>query len=245
MIKNNVFSQNRISFIYLTIFLILVNLIGISTGDLPLSRLLRLCSVSCFLILYYLAPGPRNRWITFAISVLFLRDIFFQFYELWWGYKLYLGLGSVAYLLLIADSLPRLRRLKFNPGVISITLLLILINTYTLYTLMGMLSHTFNDPLEVILFYLYGALLIVMAVTAVINNNRYNSDRSLNYLFLVLAFIFSDIAALFAYYFGFENLYYADRIFFIMAAGFLANYGLNERNARQEFFEYEMIDKKL
>ena len=245
MMKITSYHRNRNSLIYLTVFLVLVNLVAIAMGNLQISRLVRLCSLAFFVTYYLLANGQKNKWITIALSVLLLKDIFFQFYEFSWGYKFYLGLGSLAYFCILKDRLPGVSNMSFNPVIIGITVLLVLANTYTLYMLMGMLSYTFNDNFEIALFYVYGALLIIIAVGAVINNNKYNSNRSLVYLFLALAFIFSDIAALFAYYFGQEELYYIDRLFFIAAGGLLLNYGLNTQDAREEFYQYEMIDKKL
>ena len=126
-----------------------------------------------------------------------------------------------------------------------ITTALIAANTYTLYSIMDMLSYEFNDALEVGLFYFFGAVMMVMAVVAIGYNNKFNSNRSLLYIYLVFAFIFADVAALLAYYFGVPEFYYLDRLLVITGVLLLVNYGSNYKSAKEEFYQYEMIDKKL
>ncbi|HCQ77352.1 MAG TPA: hypothetical protein DIV44_11135, partial [Leeuwenhoekiella sp.] len=65
------------------------------------------------------------------------------------------------------------------------------------------------------------------------------------YIFFAFGFIFSDIAALFAYYFEFEIFYFFDRFFFLGAMAMLVQYGLNYESVKEEFYQYEMIDKNL
>ena len=65
------------------------------------------------------------------------------------------------------------------------------------------------------------------------------------YIYLVFAFIFADVAALLAYYFGVPEFYYLDRLLVITGVLLLVNYGSNYKSAKEEFYQYEMIDKKL
>ncbi|WP_290478478.1 MULTISPECIES: hypothetical protein [unclassified Leeuwenhoekiella] len=188
-----------------------------------------------------------NIWTVSALTLLFIRDIFFQFYEQGWGYKFYLIFGTLFYLTVVFERLPKFSELKFKPGVVLVTSLLVALNTYTLYIIMNMqmVTYTFHDNLEPILFYIYGAAMMVLGVQAILYNNKYNSNRSLLYIFFAFGFIFSDIAALFAYYFEFDLFYFFDRFFFIVATGLLVKYGLNFESVKEEYFQYEMIDKKL
>ena len=87
--------------------------------------------------------------------------------------------------------------------------------------------------------------MMLLGVEAIAYNNKYNSTRSLIYTFFAFGFVFSDIAALFAYYFGFDIFYYFDRILFLSALGMYVHYSLNYESIREEYFQYEMIDKKL
>lgn len=228
----------------ITVFLlILVNIIILLTLDLQLSRLARLISVAGFFVFYISTGKLKNIWVYIALSLFLGQEIFFQFYENSWGYKGYMILGSLAYTVIIVECLPKFNLKPLKPGLITVAILLILANTYTLNIIIDMLSLDFRDNFEIILFYVYGAFMMVLGLIAVIYNNKYNSNRSLRYIFFAFCFIFSDIAALFAYYFGFEFFYIFSRLFFLIGIGIFVSYGLNFEIAREELYEYEMINK--
>lgn len=231
---------------FLSVFLLL-NLGVIGFYDLETSRLVRLVSIFSFLLYYVVAKKILNIWTITALLVLLIRDIFFQFYEQGWGYKFYLIFGTLFYLTIVLERLPKVSQIKFNPGVVLVTGLLVAANTYVLYIIMNMqmVTYTFHDSLEPILFYIYGAAMMVLGVQAISYNNKYNSNRSLMYIFFAFGFIFSDIAALFAYYFEFDVFYFFDRFFFISATALIVKYGLNYESVKEEYYQYEMIDKKL
>ncbi|MFI8379435.1 hypothetical protein [Leeuwenhoekiella sp. NPDC079379] len=238
-------SRDRIYFILFVTLAILVNLTVIAYMDLETSRLIRLITVFIFFIYYTLNRGFLNIWMLSVLAFFFVKDVFFQFYEEAWGYKLYLIFGTLGYLTIVLERLPKLSEIKFKPGIVLITTILVAANTYTLYIIMNMVSYTFHDGVEPVLLYLYGASMMLLGVEAIAYNNKYNSTRSLIYTFFAFGFVFSDIAALFAYYFGFEIFYYFDRFLFLSALGMYVHYSLNYESIREEYFQYEMIDKKL
>ena len=244
-------SQNtkteRVIFITLLVIAVLANLSVIAYFDLETSRFLRLITIFLFLVYYSVAKDIFNIWTVSTLSLFFIRDIFFQFYEEPLGYKIYLIVGTLCYLTIVLERLPKISEIKFRPSVILVTSLLVAVNTYTLYIIMNMqmVTYTFHDTLEPILFYIYGAAMMVLGVQAISYNNKFNSNRSLLYIFFAFGFIFSDIAALFAYYFEFDVFYYFDRFFFITALALLVKYGLNYESVKEEYYQYEMIDKKL
>ena len=227
--------------------LIVINLTIIALTDLETSRLTRLISIGTFFAYYLIKKELLNLWTVIAFLFFIGRDIFFQFYEEPWGYKSYLILGTLCYLTIVFERLPKISQINFKPGVVLITLILVAANTYTLYVIMNMsmVTYTFHDGVEPILLYVYGAAMMVLGVQAIAYNNKYNSNRSLLYIFFAFGFIFSDIAALFAYYFEFEIFYFFDRFFFLGAMAMLVQYGLNYESVKEEFYQYEMIDKNL
>jgi len=222
-----------------------INAAVIFFGSIEHSRLARMLTILFVTIFFYLENKVNNIWILAVLVLFCIRDIFFQFYEQSWGYKGYLIFAILAYATLLFERLPKIRDLKITPGFMVITTALIAANTYTLYSIMDMLSYEFNDALEVGLFYFFGAVMMVMAVVAIGYNNKFNSNRSLLYIYLVFAFIFADVAALLAYYFGVPEFYYLDRLLVITGVLLLVNYGSNYKSAKEEFYQYEMIDKKL
>ncbi|HEA30738.1 MAG TPA: hypothetical protein ENH91_12245 [Leeuwenhoekiella sp.] len=226
-------------------FLVFINILVVLIADLQISRFARLVTVAGLVIFYIFNRQLKNIWVGIALSCFLLQELFFQFYEQSWGYKGYMLMGGLAYSIIILECLPKFTLKVLNSGLIAVAVLLIIANTYTLYVIIDMLSLDFKDNLDVFLFYLYGALMMILGLIAIAYNNKYNSTRSLRYTLLVFCFIFSDIAALFAYYFGFEFFYIFSRLFFITAIGLFISYGLNYEIAREEIYQYEMIDKKL
>ncbi len=231
--------------IYLIVFFILCNLCVIYSCDLEHSRLFRLVTGAVFFVYYFSKKEFNDKRLTLVLLFLLLRDVFFQFYEVDWGCKGYMFLGVLIFIAMILERQPALRGEKISGITFLISAALILANIYGLITLMSAISHAFNDGIEVALFYLYGALMIVVGAVAITYNNKYNSTRSLYYVMLVSGFIISDIAALFAYYFGFETFYYIDRLCFVISLGLLVNHALNYDRAREEIFQFEMIDNNL
>ncbi|MEH6405900.1 MAG: hypothetical protein V7767_01335 [Leeuwenhoekiella sp.] len=230
--------------LYGTGILIILNLLIIGLYDLQVSRAARLFSVIIFSVYYLSVNKPKNLKISLVFIFFIIREIFFQFYETSFGFKIYLLFAFCAYLTLIIDRLPKMNSLRINRGVILVTIVLIIANSYTLLTLMDLLSYSFRDSFEIGLFYLYGAMMIIMGVAAVHYNNKYNSTRSLHFLYFVFAFIITDIASLFAYYFGFEMFYFISRLFFLIALGLLSDYGLNKASAQEENHQYDMINSE-
>jgi hypothetical protein len=224
--------------------LILLNIIILLTLDLKLSRLARLVSVAAFFVFYISTGKLKNRWVSIALAFFLGQEIFFQFYENPWGFKGYMILGSLAYTMIIVECLPKFNFRSISPRLISVAILLILANVYTLNVIIDMLSLSFRDNFEIFLFYVYSAFIMVLGFIAVVYNNKYNSTRSMRYTFIAFCFIFSDIASLFAYYFGFEFLYIFSRLFFLIGIGLFVSYGLNSEIAREEIYEYDMINKK-
>lgn len=239
--------KSQAVFITILIILLALNIGVIYFYNLEVSRFARLITIFAFGIYYAATKKITNVWTVSAITLLFTRDLFFQFYEQGWGYKLYLIIGTLCYLTIVLERLPKFSELKFKLNVILITSLLVALNTYTLYIIMNMqmITYTFHDAIEPILFYIYGAAMMILGVQSILYNNKYNSNRSLLYVFFAFGFIFSDIAALFAYYFEFDMFYFFDRFFFITATALLVKYGLNYESVKEEYFQYEMIDKKL
>lgn len=154
-------------------------------------------------------------------------------------------LGLLCYVNIIMERLPRFSSFKFKPWVILIALFLIAANTYILYVVLHMdvVTYTFHDAFEPILFCMYGAAMIILGIQAISYNSIYNNQRSLYYTFFVFGFIASDVTSLFAYYFGFEMYYFFDRFFFLTTLGIFVNYGLKYEGVKEEVNQYGMIDR--
>ena len=227
--------------------MLLVNIIVVLTTDLQVSRVTRLITVSVLFIFYISTKQVKNMWVSLGFCCFLLRDIFVQFFEQPLGFKGCILFGCISYIVIILECLPKFSLKKINLGLIAFATLLILANTCALHFIIEMLSLHFRDGFEVFLFYIYGAFMIMMCLIAISYNNKYNSTRSLRYILLVFLFyFFRPLWFLFAYYFEFEFFYILYSMFFV--PGYLdysQAMGLNNEIAREEIYQYEMINKNL
>lgn len=242
---NLILTSNRNWAFTIAVFLLIfVNILPILTMDLHISRLARLISVALLFVFYISRKKSKNIWVTIALSLFVGQQIFHQFYENAWGYKGYMILASLAYLAIIVECLPKFDFKQFRPWLIIVAVLLILANTYTLYIFIDALIVGLRNSSEIFLFYVKGSSVVLLLIIAVFYNNKYNSTRSLRYIFFTFCFTFSDIAVLFAYYFGFEYVYLISRLFFLIGIGLLVSYGLNSEIDREEIYEYDIVNGK-
>lgn len=239
----SIFEKNW-TFTIAVFLLILLNILLVFTLDVKSSRLARLISVAVFFAFYILTKKSKNIWVCIALSFFLGQEIFLQFYENAWAYKGFMIFGTLAYMIIIVECLPRFDFNYIRPWLIIVGIILVLANTYTLYVFIDTISLNLRNNFEIFLIYAKGFLVVILGITAVFYNNKYNSTRSLRFFLFVLCFIFSDIAILLAYYFGFEFFYLFSRLFFLTGIGLFVNYGLNFEIAREEIYEYEMVNKK-
>jgi len=184
----------------------------------------------------------RNLFVLGALLFFLGKDIAIQGYETYVGNIFYLLFGILAYGALIAERLQKLRTIKISSSLIFVSVLLVSANTYTLYIILDMIDYSFQNPFQVILFYTYGAFMMLMAITAVAYNNLYNSTRSFIFTLLVFSFVTSDISSLLAYYYKIDFCYYIDRISYLLGFVFLVNYGLNYELEREEKEQLELLE---
>ncbi|RMB56229.1 hypothetical protein EAX61_15340 [Dokdonia sinensis] len=183
----------------------------------------------------------RNNYVLAVLFFFLLKDIFIQSYEEGVGYIMYLAFGILAYTTLVIERLPKLKEITLNKTLVFVSILLITANTYTLHVIMNMIGFVFESTTQVAMFYMYGAFMMILSVSAVAYNNQANSNRSLLFTFMVFAFILSDVTSLFAYYFGIEFCYYIDRVSYLLGFAFLINYGLNFSLIREEKQQLEQL----
>ena len=118
-------------FIILIVIAAIINLGVIAFMDLESSRLTRLVTIVLLFCYYLFKKEKINLWTVVAFVFFISRDVFFQFYEEAWGYKTYLILGTLCYLTIVLERLPKISEINFKPGVVLVTLFLVAANTYT------------------------------------------------------------------------------------------------------------------
>ena len=235
------FLWKRHRFLVIAIILLLVNSGVIYFTDLTHSRQIRLFSTASFLLFYLLSNKKRNVFILATLLFFLGKDIAIQGYESYVGNIVYLLFGILVYGTIILERLQKIRNIEISSSLIFLSVLLVTANTYALYNILDKIGHSFENTFQIILFYTYGAFMMLMAIVAVAYNNLYDSKRSFIFILLVFSFVISDVSSLFAYYYEIDFCYYIDRISYILGFVFFVNYGLNLTLVREEKEQLELL----
>ena len=225
----------------ITTFLVLVNAAAVFTADLEIMRIIRLCTIAVFRVYYISRTSHKSIIVLTILASLLARDIAVLFYETEIGHKMYLILGIVAYGTICLERGDMLKVISRDKSALLFTLIFIVFNTFALNEITSLVNLGFQGPFEPYLFYIYGVFMIVFASTAIIYNQVFNSNRSLAYILFMICFLTSDVTSLFAYYFGYDMLFYADRVVYAIGLG-LFSYTVIETNSQlEEAEQYEML----
>ena len=225
----------------ITTFLVLVNAAAVFTADLEIMRIIRLCTIAVFIVYYISRTSHKSIIVLTILASLLARDIAVLFYETEIGHKMYLILGIVAYGTICLERGDMLKVISRDKSALLFTLIFIVFNTFALNEITSLVNLGFQGPFEPYLFYVYGVFMIVFASTAIIYNQVFNSNRSLAYILFMICFLTSDVTSLFAYYFGYDMLFYADRVVYAIGLG-LFSYTVIETNSQlEEAEQYEML----
>jgi len=227
--------------IILVILILGINLYSVYRFDLQPMRVVRSVSTLIFLIVYFLLTTCRNRWVTWALVILTLRDFIHLFFERSWGAELFLALSTITYILFIIERIPFLRVSGFKKSSFSLAALFSLGNIVILYVLSGFVEHQMLDVLELPLFYCLGGSLIILVSSAYYYNFTLNSNRSLLFALMVTGFIIADICACLAYFSDYESLWYVDRLFYALSLGCLICFAIDSEGASREQEDIDIL----
>ncbi len=222
-------------------FAILINVIAVITSDLEIMRVVRLITIGIYIAYYFLRVSQKSFIVIAILLSLMARDIAVMFYETNLGHKMYLILGVIAYATICLERGDILKVISRDKSALIFTLVFIVLNTFALNEITKLVSIGFQGPFEPYLFYVYGVFMIVFGATAIIYNQVYNSNRSLAYILFMISFLTSDVTSLFAYYFGYELLFYVDRVAYAVGLG-LFSYTITATSSQiEEAEQYDML----
>lgn len=132
---------------------------------------------------------------------------------------------------------------RFSMTLIVFGVAIIILNIFNVFYLSDIIIPSLDNDAQFILFFTQSAVMLFMALFAFLYNESYEGKQSLNLLLCVIAFIFSDLGGLVAYFFGYEPAYYAERTFYLIAVAFLVDYIINFQPAADTVSE--LSDSKL
>ncbi|WBL26590.1 hypothetical protein [Zunongwangia sp. HGR-M22] len=227
--------ENR-KFITLSIvFWIILNISTLLVFDDNFGRWMRFTTSAFYLIaLVFIKTFDWRLFLAFLLfaicdfSVIYYEDPIFST-------AAFVSRG-LAFVTVSSIGFVKLKRFRISKVELLVGLLLIALNCFLLFELESMMSLQNHEQLEQLSFYIFAGITIITMIIAVSYNNRYNNKKSLFYLGTVLWMILSDLSFFIAYYLGFTEFYYPDRIFNILGSGFLALFATTTYKEKLEFF---------
>ncbi len=210
----------------------------------------KVVSILILLTFYYLFRKHMESVFLTIFLLFFLGDLFsaINFGEM--AHKLSKAFYLGSYLLLIFVLMGKLKHIKYE-GVVSIYLVLVLLlNSYFLYLLFGMVKENFSDNVNLVLYICHGVTLMAMAFLAFAVYLSNESRQSIIFLVLVFSFVFSDvlkyICNLYVYYWIFEyagNMLHLASLSLLYLYVYNRNTSVNNREAFQESFVIRNSEK--
>ena len=173
--------------------LLLCTTVAICFDMLIVSQIVKLVTVTLLLTFYFCQLNKMANVFIVTFLVFFIGDAFsvFGFGDI--SSKLskvaYLG----AYLLLIFVLLGKLKRVKFEGLVTVYLVLVLLLNSYFLYTLYGVAKSNFVDNTNLIIYICHGITLIALTYFSFAVYLSRETAQSITFLLMVFCFVFSDV----------------------------------------------------
>ncbi|MCW9038158.1 hypothetical protein [Altibacter sp.] len=213
----------------LCIIFLVINMATVALLPIELSRLVRVSTT--LLLLLFLSYHRGHKQLIVFLGILFfaLRDSLIIDYETEFNKTFVFIITIFAYLLLVSVPLKKLRLSKSTPVIIIFVLTLIALNVFNVYYLSDVVRNELDTPYQLVLFFVQGAVLIVLGFVGFMYNERVEGKTPLIYLYFVLCFILSDLCGLAAYFFKFEPAYFPERAFYIIGLVLLVNFSLNQK----------------
>ncbi len=210
-------------FTLLMSLLIIANFSAIYYLDNHTDRWFRFASTLIVLFIYiskYL-QSKRLLWIVILFT---LCDFFLIYYEIPFLKNSVYVSRILAYLLLIQVIVPSLSKLKLNLITLSIAVFTIVIDLYLINEMAESLPASDQNFIFLVLFYLLGIISLVLGATCLSYLNRYSDKKAFFLVVVSFGFILSDIFYYNAYYLGFQEFFYLDRLTNITGLGALVLY---------------------
>lgn len=172
------------------------------------SKITKFLSVIVLLSLYFTV---RNRMANVFLTIFlfsFLGDVFGVFHIGELSDKLSTTFYLGSYSLITFVLLGKLKRIKYE-GLVSVYLIVVLLlNSYFLYVLYGVVKDNFSDSVNLTLSISHGIAIIAMTFFAFAVYLSQETTQSIIFLVMVFCFAFSDvlnyICDLYVYFWAFE-----------------------------------------
>ena len=200
-------TPNRV-LVMLMLATIVINGIAIYFSNAMISNITKITCILVLLSLYFMVHQRMANVFLTIFLFSFIGDAFYVFNLGDLSSKLSTTFYLGSYCLLVFVLLGKFKRIKYE-GLVSIYLIIVLLlNSYFMYILYGMLKDSFSDNVNLVLSICHGVLLIAMSFLAFAVYLSQETTQSIIFLVMVCCFVFSDIlnyiCSLYVYYWVFE-----------------------------------------
>ena len=216
--------SSNLGLLHLSILLILANLAVIYFFDLETSRTVRMGSCLGLFVYVLVTRGFHKSILLLGLFLMLARDATVLAYELPVFRTLSLVCTILVYGTIGFFIFKRLPTFKIDLRMMWFTIAIIVLNVFNVYYLSDIIIPVLDNDVQLFLFFIQSAVMLFMGFFAFLYNETYDGKQSLILLLSVFAFIFSDLSGLAAYFFGYEPAYYAERVFYLIAAALLVDY---------------------
>jgi hypothetical protein len=207
-------------------FLIVFNFVAVVFLDLAASRVMRVISSLVVFVYFYLFLRCNCKWLDVVLVLIIITNICVVFYNYDYGVLWYTITSVLAYSILGFKSLFEVEWLKIKWYEYFTYALIFIFNLYTFDYLMGIISPLFDERW---MFYMI-KLLGITGTTMCLVSGFYHTTRlgfkSAYFMYATFGFVFSDFAAMLAYYFEMvpQLFFILDRGLHLFALYFLMRY---------------------
>lgn len=218
----------------------IVSIYVISNYSLNTIRISRVLTAGFYLLLFLGIKKSNDRLIVLFFITLIIADVFNVFYEDPICRKLTSIFKLFGYLLLINKMISKVRFMKSNLIIKIVFTGVIGLNILAFCYLITSVSNKTNDTLELILLLVYGITLIALCSVAVNYHFRYNTWRSMYFIFFSFALLFTDVLAFLGYFLDYNFLFYGTRFFYVLALSLITMFALFTKEEKDILIENDI-----
>lgn len=232
-------SYNRI-FLCVLCLLILINVLATLSESGLLLQITKPLFVPIFIMYYFI----KNRYFSLVFVIFFIFSFIGDFSSVFFTNNSIIKFSNfiyfLSYLTLIVYIISKFKRIRLDAVIATYLLIVISINSYFLYELFSILKLQITDPIEVNLFVLKSASLILITFLAFVSYLNSDTKQSIIFLLVALSFVFSDVLHYISNYYIYNwSFVMLDRVLHVFGLFFLFNYIIGENRIRKRLIVTE------
>lgn len=226
MIKKFKFLTVNKQMLPIGVFLAVFNFIAVAFLDITTSRIMRVVSSVVVFVYFALFLKCNCKWLCAVLVLLIITNTCLVFYSYDIGLLLYTSTSSIAYALLLIKAFLQIEWIKIKWYEYLSFSLIFIFNLYTFDYIMENISPLFDERWMFYMVKVLGITGTTMCLISGFYNTTRISFKSAYFMYAAFGFVFSDFAAMLAYYFELvpQLFYLLDRSLHLFALYFLMRY---------------------